>query len=296
VCVGSDRGRAVAKPARPGCSAQTKLRGRVETTPEGRDVGTPERINGYRLVAFDLDDTLAVTKSTIEPRMADLLARLLDRVEVGIISGGRFEQFESQVLRHLPIDAAGKRRLHLLPTNGTRYYRWADDGWRLLYAEDFSTEERDRIIDVLTEGAHQLGLWESHTWGDIIEDRGSQITFSALGQSAPPAEKYRWDPTGAKRARLAAHAADRLPDVEVRSGGSTSVDVTRQGVDKAYGMRKLIDELGLADRDVLFVGDRLDEGGNDYPVKAMGLACVAVHGWEETADVVAALLASDQRV
>jgi hydroxymethylpyrimidine pyrophosphatase-like HAD family hydrolase len=60
--------------------------------------------------------------------------------------------------------------------------------------------------------------------------------------------------------------------------------VTRKGIDKAYGMRKLLEFLGIGVDDVLFVGDRLEEGGNDYPVLAMGVPCVAVSGWKQTAD------------
>ena len=58
-------------------------------------------------------------------------------------------------------------------------------------------------------------------------------------------------------------------------------------------MRKLMDALDLGLADILFVGDRLDEGGNDYPVKALGIACVAVSRWEETATYVEELLADD---
>ena len=247
--------------------------------------------SGVRLLAFDLDDTLAVSKSRIDPRMADLLARLLDRVEVCIISGGRFDQFDAQVLQHLTLDGPARDRLHLMPTCGTRYYRWGDGGWREVYAEDLSAEDRRRVIEVLTDGAKELGLWEAQPWGDIIEDRGSQITFSALGQSAPPEAKYAWDPDGSKKRALRDYAAARLPDLEVRGGGSTSVDVTRKDIDKAYGLGKLLEALGLAVGDVLFVGDRLDEGGNDYPVKAMGVPCVAVRRWEDTAEFVAEFLA-----
>lgn len=246
--------------------------------------------SGYRLVAFDLDDTLTVSKSQIDPRMADLLGRLLVEVEVCIISGGRFEQFETQVLRFLPDDPTLKARLHLMPTCGTRYYRWVDGEWHLVYAEDFNEAQKKQIIDVLVAGAQELGLWRTDTWGDIIEDRGSQITFSALGQSAPPDEKYRWDPDGTKREALRGYAAQRLPDLEIRSGGSTSVDITKLGVDKAYGMRKLMAALSLAPEQLLFVGDRLDVGGNDYPVKEMGLDTVAVTSWKDTADYVQRLV------
>ncbi|MFJ8582762.1 HAD-IIB family hydrolase [Micromonospora sp. NPDC093277] len=247
-------------------------------------------MNDLRVVAFDLDDTLAVSKSQIDGRMAELLGHLLGEVDVLIISGGRLEQFEAQVLDHLALTEEQLRRLHLMPTCGTRYLRWQDGDWRLIYAEDLSEADKARIVAALTESAKALDLWETKTWGDIIEDRGSQITFSALGQSAPPAEKYGWDPDGSKKRRLRDAVAEKLPDLEVRGGGSTSIDVTRKGVDKAYGMRKLLECLDLEHDNVLFVGDRLDHGGNDYPVKAMGIRCHAVTCWQDTADYVQVLV------
>ncbi|MFI7425889.1 HAD-IIB family hydrolase [Micromonospora sp. NPDC049836] len=247
-------------------------------------------MNDLRVVAFDLDDTLAVSKSQVDRRMAELLGHLLTEVDVLVISGGRFEQFVMQLLAHLDVTEEQRGRLHLMPTCGTRYYRWLDGDWRQVYAEDLSEADKARVVAALTESAQALDLWEPKPWGDIIEDRGSQITFSALGQSAPPAAKYGWDPDGSKKQRLRDAVAAKLPDLEVRGGGSTSIDVTRKGVDKAYGMRKLLECLDLKIDNVLFVGDRLDVGGNDYPVKAMGIRCVAVTRWEETADYVETLV------
>lgn len=235
----------------------------------------------YRLVMFDLDDTLAPSKSPLADNMVALLRRMLGDTLGCIISGGRFGQFQSQVLDRLGVfETMGN--LHLMPTCGTQYVRWSGEAWETVYAEYLSDDEKKRTLDVLETGARELGLWESQTWGPILEDRGSQITFSALGQSAPVDAKSAWDPDGAKKESLRAYAAQRLPDLEVRSGGSTSVDVTKKGIDKAYGANKLMHILDLGIDDILFFGDRLDEGGNDYPVKALGITSIAVHGWEDT--------------
>lgn len=246
------------------------------------------------LIAFDLDDTLAPSKSPVEQRMLDVFSRLLDRTTVAVISGGNFEQFESQLVARLEqagLDEAALERLHLLPTCGTRYERREQGAWRTVYREHLSKEQRDAAFTALHEEAERLGLWEAKTWGEILEDRGSQVTFSALGQRAPVEAKHAWDPTGEKKNTLRAAVASRLPELEVRSGGSTSVDITRRGIDKAYGMRKLAEQTGIALDDMLFVGDRLDPDGNDYPVKAMGVACHAVAGWEDTARFLEQLLA-----
>ena len=243
------------------------------------------------LVAFDLDDTLAPSKGVIDPRIAGLLRALLRRVDVAIISGGNEAQFRTQVVAQLgETDAADLARLHLLPTCGTRYLRYDGADFASVYAHDLSDDEKQSALTALREEAERLGLWEAEPWGEILEDRGSQITFSALGQRAPREAKHEWDPTGARRGALRDAVAARLPDLEVRSGGSTSIDITQAGIDKAFGMRQLAARTGIALTDMLFYGDRLDEGGNDYPVLAIGVPSVAVEGSEDTADKLDALL------
>lgn len=244
-----------------------------------------------RLVAFDLDDTLAPSKSAIDPRIGRQLLDLAARVEVAIISGGQLAQFTAQVVDQLPeTDAALLSHFHLMPTCGTQYYRLSPAGIETVYARSLTEDQKSRALAAVEEEARRLGLWESETWGPILEDRGSQITFSALGQQAPVDVKMAWDPTGEKKNALRAAVADRIPDLEVRAGGSTSVDITERGIDKAYGMTRLVEQTGIPQDDMLFVGDRLDENGNDYPVLAMGVPCQAVEGWQDTAEFLDELI------
>lgn len=244
-----------------------------------------------RLVAFDLDDTLAPSKSPIDPRIGALLVDLAARVEVAIISGGQLAQFQAQVVDRLPAAATAVREsIHLLPTCGTQYYRLSSDGVRTVYAHTLADDEKAQALTVVEDEARRLGYWEQRTWGPILEDRGSQITFSALGQQAPLDAKAAWDPSGHKKNTLRQAVAERLPGLEVRSGGSTSVDITHRGIDKAYGMRQLAEQAGIGLDDMLFVGDRLDPDGNDYPVLALGVRCQAVDGWEDTAEFLAGLI------
>jgi len=246
-----------------------------------------------KVLAFDLDDTLAITKSPLSDEMAETLGDILEEFEVCVISGGRYEQFREQVIDRLHIEPHKLNRLHLMPTCGTRYYRYneLDGEWQQQYAEDLTEDQKKQVIEVLEASAKELGYWEENPAGDIIEDRGSQITFSALGQKATPEDKYAWDPDGTKKAKLRDLAAQSLPGLEVRAGGSTSIDVTREGIDKAYGMQKLIEAIDISKDDILFFGDNLQEGGNDYPVKAFGIDCLDVEKWEDTVNRLETILA-----
>lgn len=246
------------------------------------------------VIAFDLDDTLSITKSPISDRMGDLLANLLERFDVCIISGGKIEQFHMQVIDRLTVSSHQLGRLHLMPTCGTRYYRYdvVKEEWVLQYAEDLSPDEKKRIITIVEKSAKDMGLWPKKPYGEVIEDRNSQISISMLGQLAPAEEKYAWaEKYSERRLELREKIAEQIPEFEVRAGGSTTIDITRIGIDKAYGMHKLIEALDIGKDGILFIGDKLEEGGNDYPVKAMGIDTIAVEGWENTAFILEGILA-----
>lgn len=252
-----------------------------------------------KLIVFDLDGTLAPSKSVMPDRIAELLNKLLEHYQVCIISGGKYELFQRQVLTQITKSADLLSNLHLMPTSGTRYYRFdkKSNNWQQLYAENLTKTQKQKIVRALKEGLEESGYKEKKTYGKTIEDRESQITLSILGQEivAELGEegvriKEEWDPDGAKKEKLRKRIAPKIPEFEVRSAGATSIDVTKPGIDKAYGMQKLLDMLSIKKEDVLFIGDRLQEGGNDYPVKAMGIDCVEVPHWQETALVIEAII------
>jgi len=247
-----------------------------------------------KVIAFDLDETLTETRSPMTDEMAELMGELLKKYHVCVISGGSFEQFQKQFITNLKVAGDQLARLHLMPTCGTRYYHFeeAKNDWQQIYAENFEESEKSSIIAALNEGIDEVGYRIKNPKGPLIEDRGSQITYSALGQDAGPAEKKGWDPTGDKKRKIREAVALKIPQFEVRAGGTTSIDITKQGIDKAYGIKRLMEILDVNTDDILFIGDRLWEGGNDYPVKLMGIDTVAVGGYEHTPWVVRGIIAA----
>jgi HAD superfamily hydrolase (TIGR01484 family) len=241
------------------------------------------------LIVFDLDGTLAESKSPIDAEMAWLLNRLLGIVRVAVISGGAWTQIATQVLGHLPpSDFLG--RLSILPTCGTKFYAYAS-GWKLLYSEDLTAAEKAKIINSLQQVTASSVCEVGRVWGETIEDRGSQITYSALGQQAPLGEKKKWDPQFAKRMKIKTDLDALLPEFTVRLGGATSVDVTKHGIDKAYGIRKLRDILHIAIDKMIFIGDAVFPGGNDYPAKTAGARSIEVRDPQETKRIIEAIVA-----
>lgn len=151
---------------------------------------------------------------------------------VAVISGGDWPQFEKQLLSHLPHDDR-LVNLSLLPTCGTKFFQYTGQ-WKKLYSEDFTAGERQKIASSLANAVVAGGFNVQRVWGEAIEDRGSQITYSELGQQAPLEEKNKWDPHFAKRQKIKAIRDTLIPEFSVRLGGATSIDVTKPGIDKAY--------------------------------------------------------------
>jgi phosphomannomutase len=214
-----------------------------------------------RLVAFDLDGTLAESKQALTREMAEQLRA-----------------------------ATRREGLWLMPTTGTKLYRYAGE-WREIYAERFGDAERAAIRAAFDRALARVALPAERIWGERIEDRGSQFTFSGLGQQAPLAAKTAWDPDRRKRAALQAELQHLLPDLSIRLGGTTSIDVTRRGIDKAHGLERLAKESGIPIADMLFVGDALYPGGNDEPARRTGVDAVQVRDPAETCTVIATVIA-----
>lgn len=242
-----------------------------------------------KLIVFDLDGTLAESKSVLDAEISTLIGTLLGIVKVAVISGGNWPQFEQQLLSNLT-DTECLNALSLLPTCGTKFYQYKS-GWEKIYSEDFTAKETERIIASLKKAIDLSGFEAERVWGEVIEDRGSQITFSALGQQAPLEEKTRWDPDYAKRKKIKAILDLFIPEFSVRLGGTTSIDITKPGIDKAYGIRKLRDILDITIDEMIFIGDALFVGGNDYPVVEAGVVSIQVKGPAETKRVIEAIIA-----
>ena len=236
----------------------------------------------YAAFVFDLDGTLTQSKSPLGSDMAHTLCALLqDDKTIGIISGGALTQFEKQFLAHFHCDTELWGSLYLMPTSGASMYVWERDGWYERYAHIIKRDAYNSIRNAFDTVFTRTSFPRPEArWGEQIEYRGTQVTFSALGQEAPSDEKHRWHTNGGKEKKLeiVRLLEPLLPDYHVRAGGSTSVDITHKGIDKAYGLEQFWKESGHTVRDTLFVGDALYEGGNDYAVIRTGVDTLTVNG------------------
>lgn len=270
-----------------------------------------------KVLAFDIDQTLNVAKTPITRDIAELLIKCLDHFEICPISGQKFDQFLVQIVNPMldagvtPVQLAN---LHLFVAQGTQYYRYlpskkqlgpvtietiknstlySEEYWQQIYSFPLTDAQVAEISKALEQAARELNYWEAdklQNGDEIIENRLSQVTFSALGQKAGTKEKYAWDPDCKKREAICARARELAPDYQYEIGGTTSINAITPGMNKVFGMTHLLEELNVKKSDVLYFGDMTQPGGNDYPVVEMGIDTITVRNHEDTAFALRGIL------
>ena len=255
-----------------------------------------------KVLAFDIDQTLNIAKTPIPDEIADLLIGCLGHYEICPISGQKFDQFLIQIVDRLVergVKPAALTHLHLFVAQGTQYYRYKDSGaynpenWQQVYNYPLTDEQVAKITQAIETAARELGYWEEdklQPGDEIIENRLSQVTFSALGQKAGTEEKYAWDPDCKKRNAIVARAKELAPEFDYEVGGTTSINAITPGMNKKFGMTHMMEELKVSEKEILYFGDMTQPGGNDYPVVQMGIDTITVRSHEDTAYALRGIL------
>ncbi len=244
-----------------------------------------------KIFVFDLDGTLALSKSPIDDEMSSLLSSLLSKKMVAIISGGGFKQFQTQVIGKLSKNT-DFNNLYVFPTKGGAMYEHKGGAWQRIYEETLTDQEKNKIRNAVSEALERVDFIPDRSYGEKLEDRNSQFTFSALGQDAPYDIKHSWDPDMSKREVLKKILDGYLPEFSVEIGGSTSIDITRKNIDKAFAIRKIMEILDIKKEEIVFMGDAIFPGGNDYPVVKTGVEAIKVKDAEETKRIISKFLKS----
>lgn len=245
-----------------------------------------------KIIAFDVDGTLTVSKTLIADSMADLIKKLIKEKIIIAISGGDFQQLKTQFLPPFLNDNSIIPFIHnfiLLPTSGSKRYEYNETTkeWIITDKEPLPENAKERAMKLLQEVIDNP-IYEipPNPTGKIIEDRDTQITFTPNGQQAPVAIKLAFDPDRKKREKIKAILGPQLPEVDLLINGTSSIDILAKGFNKAVGIMRFLNKTGLKKEDVLFVGDGLFPGGNDYSVYEAGFDTIAVKNPQETEAII----------
>jgi HAD superfamily hydrolase (TIGR01484 family) len=205
----------------------------------------------YKHLFFDMDQTIAPARQEILPDMYTLLSTLTQ--DIIVVSGSTIKQMPNQI-RDLRSYRLGQNGNHALSVAG-------EELWNI----PLDSHHRDQILDHISEITEILEHELNHDWNPI-EDRGGQITFSPIGNTAPHDLKQAYDPDRSKRNSLLARIPFASEDLIVKIGGSTSLDYLHKDRHKGTNVQKLIDLMGWDKDECIYFGDGLYPGGNDEAV------------------------------
>jgi len=205
----------------------------------------------YEHFFFDMDHTITPARQLMLPEMHSLLTD--SGKDIIIVSGATLEQVERQV-GSLSCYRLGQNGNHAIDRNGNEL-------WRFTLSDTHKTEILRHIDLLIANLDHEL-----HTEWTPIEDRGGQITFSPLGNTAPNDLKSAYDPDVTKRFKMLEANPFTSNDLVVKIGGSTSFDYIHKDHHKGSNVARFIDQLGWKKDDCVYYGDGLYPGGNDESV------------------------------
>src|SRR6266404_3879500 len=101
-----------------------------------------KKLKPKSLIVFDLDGTLAPTKSPIDREMANLIEKLLQTKKVAVIGGGKYTVFQAMLLNELKAPKKLLENLFIFPTTATAFYRYKNK-WKTVYTLRLSGAEAD---------------------------------------------------------------------------------------------------------------------------------------------------------
>lgn len=205
----------------------------------------------YKHLFFDMDKTIAPARSPMLPEMRQLLLDLPH--DIIIVSGSTLDQIAYQT-DNLPAYTLGQNGNHATDLENAHL-------WHFPLTDAQRAEIMSHINEMITHVPHAL----NHDWNPI-EDRGGQITFSPLGNTAPVELKHAYDPDRKKREALLMAVPFHSDELAVKYGGSTSFDYIHKDRHKGTGVQRLIDHKGWNKEDAVYFGDGLFPGGNDEAV------------------------------
>jgi len=243
----------------------------------------------YKLIAFDLDDTLTQAKTAADLEMISLLVKLLEKYKVAIITWWAFDTINTQIISLIK-EKNVLNNLFIFPTIWTKMYFFDEDKWNLMYTQDLEKEDIDKIFKVLNKAIQELKINTSQIYWEMIENRWSQVTFSALWQKAPLEIKRLYDPDKKKRQEILEYIKDDLKNFSIWIAWTSSIDITKKWFDKSYGILQIMEKLYLDKADILFVWDALFKGWNDYPIISTGIDYKKVENPEDTKNLIRDLL------
>jgi HAD superfamily hydrolase (TIGR01484 family) len=236
------------------------------------------KLYNKKIIVMDVDETTCKSCQIISEKMAEKIDYLTSKgYQFAFISGTKVDDLLKMVSSGL------QQEHHILATTGTKYVKVNKGRQETIYNHSFSEDDKREIFSAIEQLITKFEIRSMTTKEDQLQDRDSQITLSAIGRHAPSEMKAKYDPNGERRKLWVKHLKETLGahKYSLKIGGTTSIDVTRNGFDKEWGIREFAKHNNFALSQIVFIGDKIYPGGNDFAASKI-VDCIAVKSPEDT--------------
>ena len=235
-----------------------------------------------KVYIFDVDGTLTPSRLPMTKEFQEFFSEWSKKNKFYLVTGSDIHKLQEQMCMH-DIEAEA-----IFTCCGNQM--WKPDPHIVNIIADLIYENKFELPKHL-EMFLNIILKQSpypHRYGNHIEDRGSMINFSIVGRDCNQEQRddfFEWDNINEERKKITNIIRTKAKGIEAVIGGQISIDIYPTGNDKSQILKHI-----EAD-EYVFIGDRTEEGGNDYPLahlmsKKENCSSFQTDGWEHTMQIL----------
>ena len=216
---------------------------------------------------FDVDGTLTPSRGLIDPTFKKFFNDFCRANPVYLVTGSD---------KPKTIEQIGEDSYNLAHTV---YNCSGNDVWqsnKRIRTNDWTLPDLAKTFLISCEYESQFDI----RTGNHIEERPGMVNFSVVGRNATQEQRaayVAYDTKENERTTIANAFNTMFPDLDARPGGETGIDIAPKGADKS----QIITDFNKDDI-TWFFGDRMDPGGNDYPLAQVVKKTRHVTKWQDT--------------
>jgi len=221
---------------------------------------------------FDVDGTLTPSRQKVDPDFEQWLWDFMDHNDCYFATGSDYAKTLEQL--DYPLCHAVKKSYNCCGNSvwsGGVEIEYND--WHLpSLCEEYLETQLTKSLFPIRAGGH-------------IEHRTGSCNFSIVGRECnlQQREQYvQWDQQNREREYIAAefnYLFSEQLDVTAQIGGETGLNIFKTGHDKSQIAKHF-------DKNTVFFGDKMQPGGNDYPLaqalQQKGAKTIEVDSWQDT--------------
>ena len=249
-----------------------------ETYRENYDKIFGDKMKKEKIYIFDVDGTLTPSRLPMTKEFQEFFSEWVKTNKFYLVTGSNIEKLQEQMC-YFDIEA---ERIFTCCGN----QMWKPDphivniSAELVYENKFEVPRKlKKLLGTILSNSRY-----PHRYGNHIEDRGSLLNFSIVGRDCTQEQRdeyFKWDNENGERKIIANAVKEKFPDLDAVIGGQISIDIYPKGYDKSQVLEHI--EKRHPEGEIIFIGDRIEGGGNDYPLAQL-MDTISDCDWYQTKD------------